>query len=306
DYHDPTAGVGGAPPSRSALTLRLLLAGFGFLLFLVAAIWLAAVDGPLVPVVVFAVLALLAAVDIAIVVRRTAHGGPGYTFAYGSDGIAVACSSGQKLTATVRSVDAMTEHETAISPFTLHVPEDSLITLTERLKQTRWPIEDTGTGWDHGVPVDYAKELVTYWAADFDWREQERRINATPQFTTAIDGHDVHFFHVRSEHEGATPLLLLHGWPGAPTEFLAMVDALVNPVAHGGTGEDAFDVVVPTIPGFGISGPAIGWNTDRAAAALVSLMARLDYQRYIVHGYDTGALIARSMGLIDREHLVGL
>ncbi|HLR95600.1 MAG TPA: epoxide hydrolase [Jiangellaceae bacterium] len=200
----------------------------------------------------------------------------------------------------------MTEHETAISPFTLHVPEDSLITLTERLKQTRWPIEDTGTGWDHGVPVDYAKELVTYWAADFDWREQERRINATPQFTTAIDGHDVHFFHVRSEHEGATPLLLLHGWPGAPTEFLAMVDALVNPVAHGGTGEDAFDVVVPTIPGFGISGPAIGWNTDRAAAALVSLMARLDYQRYIVHGYDTGALIARSMGLIDREHLVGL
>lgn len=198
-----------------------------------------------------------------------------------------------------------TQH-TDISPFTLHVPEESLIALATRLQQIRWPVEDAGTGWDHGVPVDYAKELVSYWATGFDWRAQEARINATPQFTTAIDGHDVHFFHVRSGHEGATPLLLLHGWPGAPTEFLPMIEALVDPVAHGGAAEDAFDVVVPTIPGFGISGPAVGWNTDRAAGAMVALMSRLGYQRYAVHGYDTGALIGRTIGLIDREHLIGL
>lgn len=200
----------------------------------------------------------------------------------------------------------MDEQAATIRPFTLHVPDESLAALTARLQQTRWPVEDAGTGWDHGVPVDYAKELVAYWATDFDWRAQERRINAVPQFTTPIDGHDVHFFHVRSEHEGATPLLILHGWPGAPTEFLPMVDALVDPASNGGEAEDAFDVVIATIPGFGLSGPAVGWNTDRAAAAMVTLMARLGYQRYAVHGYDTGALIGRTMGLIDREHLIGL
>ncbi len=204
------------------------------------------------------------------------------------------------------SVVIMNAPSTAVTPFTLHVPHASLAALTTRLEQTHWPVEDAGTGWDHGVPVDYAKELAAYWATEFDWRAQERRINATPQFTTPIDGHDVHFFHVRSAHDGATPLLLLHGWPGAPTEFLPMVDALVDPTAHGGAAEDAFDVVIATIPGFGISGPAIGWNTDRAAAAMVTLMARLGYQRYAVHGYDTGALIARTMGLIDRDHLIGL
>ena len=195
---------------------------------------------------------------------------------------------------------------TQITPFTLHVPEESLIDLTTRLRQTRWPVEDAGTGWDHGVPVCYAQELASYWANEFDWRAQERRINATPQFTTHIDGHDMHFFHVRSTHHGATPLLLLHGWPGAPTEFLPMVEALVDPVSHGGTAEDAFDVVMATVPGFGISGPAVGWNTDRAAAAMVTLMARLGYDRYAVHGYDTGSLIGRAMGLIDAEHLIGL
>ncbi|WP_232498987.1 epoxide hydrolase family protein [Agromyces humatus] len=200
----------------------------------------------------------------------------------------------------------MNEQNTTISPFTLHVPDESLAALTTRLQQTRWPVEDARTGWDHGVPVDYAKELVTYWASEFDWRAQERRINAVPQFTTPIDGHDVHFFHVRSANHGATPLLLLHGWSGAPTEFLPMIDPLVDPDSHGGESEDSFDVVIATIPGFGVSGPAVGWNTDRAAAAMVTLMARLGYQRYAVHGYDTGALIGRSIGLIDREHLVGL
>lgn len=200
----------------------------------------------------------------------------------------------------------MTTNHDDITPFILHVPDASLTELTTRLQQTRWPVEDAGTGWDHGVPVDYARELATYWATDFDWRARERTINATPQFRTPVDGHDVHFFHVRSGHEGARPLLLLHGWPGAPTEFLPMVEALVDPVAHGGAAADAFDVVIPTIPGFGISGPAVGWGTDRAAAAMATLMARLGYERYAVHGYDTGALIGRTMGLIDREHLIGL
>ncbi len=200
----------------------------------------------------------------------------------------------------------METDRTLVRPFTLHVPEESLTALTTRLQQTRWPAEDAGTGWDHGVPVAYAKELATYWARDFDWRAEEQRINAVPQFTTSIDAHDVHFFHVRSEHAGAAPLLLLHGWPGAPTEFLPMVDALVDPTAHGGKAEDAFDVVIPTIPGFGISGPAVGWNTNRAAAAMASLMARLGYERYVVHGYDTGALVGRVLGLIDNEHVIGL
>ena len=200
----------------------------------------------------------------------------------------------------------MDEQNETIRPFTLHVPDASLTALTARLQQTRWPVEDAGTGWDHGVPVDYARELAAYWATEFDWRAQERRINAVPQFSTAIDGHDVHFFHVRAERDGATPLLLLHGWPGSPTEFLPMIDALVDPVSHDGAAEDAFDVVIATIPGFGISGPAVGWNTDRAAAAMATLMARLGYERYAVHGYDTGALIGREMGVIDREHLIGL
>ncbi|MFC7403480.1 epoxide hydrolase family protein [Georgenia alba] len=200
----------------------------------------------------------------------------------------------------------MDTQSSTISPFTLHVPDESLAALTTRLRQTRWPVEDAGTGWDHGVPVEYARELTDYWSTEFDWRAQERRINATPQFTTPIDGHHVHFFHVRSGHDGATPLLLLHGWPGAPTEFLPMLDALVDPTAHDGDPDDVCDVVVATIPGFGISGPAVGWNTERAARAMITLMARLGYQRYAVHGYDTGALIARQMGLLDREHLIGL
>lgn len=193
-----------------------------------------------------------------------------------------------------------------IRPFALHVPEESLTDLAARLQLTRWPVEDAGTGWDHGVPVEFAKELAGYWAEGFDWRAQERRINTFPQFTTSIDGHDMHFFHIRSEREGATPLLMIHGWPGAPTEFLPMVEALVDPVSHGGAIEDAFDVVIVTIPGFGISGPAVGWNTDRAAAAMVTLMARLGYDRYAVHGYDTGSLIGRAIGVLDAEHVIGL
>lgn len=196
--------------------------------------------------------------------------------------------------------------DVTIRPFTLHVPEESLTELADRLRRTRWPVEDETFGWDHGVPVDYARELAEYWADGFDWRAQERRINATPQFTTTVDGHDAHFFHVRSAHPDATPLLLLHGWPGAPTEFLPMVPALVDPVGHGGTAAEAFDVVVPTVPGFGISGPVVGWDTGRAAAALATLVARLGYDRYVVHGYDTGSLIARRMGIVDAEHIVGL
>ncbi len=190
-----------------------------------------------------------------------------------------------------------------VTPFTLHVPEESLLALRSRLRTTRWSVEDAGAGWDHGVPVAYARDLVAHWAEEFDWRAQEREINRVPQFTTLIDGHDVHFFHIRARREGATPLLLLHGWPGAPTELLPMADALAKPPSPA---DEAFDVVVATIPGFGISGPAVGWSTTRAAAAMVTLMARLGHDRYVVHGYDTGALVARVMGLLDGEHVLGL
>lgn len=193
-----------------------------------------------------------------------------------------------------------------ITPFTLHVDDAQVAALRDRLATTRWPSDADGIGWDHGTPVEYARELADHWRTAFDWRAQETRINAVPQFTTPVDGHDIHFFHVRSPHPGATPLLLVHGWPGSPTEFLPMIDALVDPTSHGGAPEDAFDVVVPTIPGFGVSGPARGWDPDRAAGAFVELMSALGYGTYAVHGYDTGASIARTMGLRDPDHVLGV
>lgn len=193
-----------------------------------------------------------------------------------------------------------------MTPFTLHIDDAQITALRERLAATRWPTDADGIGWDHGTPVEYARDLAEHWRTAFDWRAQESRINAVPQFTSPVDGHDVHFFHVRSPHAEATPLLLVHGWPGSPTEFLPMIDALVDPTGHGGAPADAFDVVIPTIPGFGISGTARGWHPDRAASALVHLMAALGYDRYVVHGYDTGASIARTMGLRDAQHVLGV
>lgn len=189
-----------------------------------------------------------------------------------------------------------------ITPFTLHIDDEQIADLRQRLLDTRWPDERPDAGWSDGVPLGYAQELAEYWAREFDWRRQEARINATPQFTTSIDSHDIHFFHVRSPRPDATPLLLVHGWPSGPTDFLAMIPLLTEP----DEGEQAFDLVIPTIPGFGISGPVSDWSLVRAADAFAELMARLGYERYVVHGYDTGAGVARELGLRDGEHVAGI
>lgn len=189
-----------------------------------------------------------------------------------------------------------------IEPFTLHIDDTDLEDLRERLRMTRWPDERRDAGWTDGLPLSYIRELASHWRDDFDWRRQEARINAVPQFTTAVDDHDLHFFHVRSPRPAAAPLLLIHGWPSGPTDFLAMIPLLTEPQDGG----QPFDLVIPTIPGFGVSGPVEGWTLVRAADAFAQVMDRLGYDRFLVHGYDTGAGIARELGLRHPEHVAGV
>lgn len=198
--------------------------------------------------------------------------------------------------------------DAAIRPFRIEIPQSDLDDLRERLAHTRWPDELPGVGWSRGVPLDYLKELAEYWRAGYDWRVWEARLNQFPQFTTTIDGANVHFLHVRSPEPDALPLILTHGWPGSVAEFLDVIGPLTDPRAHGGDPADAFHVVIPSIPGFGFSGPAheAGWNTARVARAWVELMRRLGYQRYGAQGGDMGALIAPEQGRSDPDHVVGV
>jgi pimeloyl-ACP methyl ester carboxylesterase len=181
----------------------------------------------------------------------------------------------------------------AIHPFRIAVPDAALHDLHRRLAETRWPDElpDASIGWSRGVPVAYLKDLAAYWRAGFDWRKQEARLNAFPQFTTEIDGQTIHFLHVRSPEPRALPLLMCHGYPGSFVEFTQMIGPLTDPRAHGADPADAFDVVVPSLPGFGFSLPVRerGWEVARSARALAELMARLGYQRWGAHGGDIGA-----------------
>ncbi len=195
-----------------------------------------------------------------------------------------------------------------IRPYRINVPQADIDDLRDRLARTRWTRDLPGTGWERGVPSAYLRELADYWAKDYDWRAHETALNAYPQFITAIDGADVHFLHVRSVEPGATPLLLLHGWPGSIVEFLDMIGPLTDPAAHGGDPADAFHLVIPSLPGYGFSGPltAVGWTDGRAAAALVELMARLGYDRYGVQGGDVGAFIAPAMGRTAPDRLIGV
>ncbi|RMI28667.1 epoxide hydrolase family protein [Nocardia stercoris] len=195
---------------------------------------------------------------------------------------------------------------TEITPFRIDVDQGQLDDLNRRLDATRWTDADPGAGWRQGIPLDYTRELAAYWRATYDWRAQEARLNTFPQFRTEIDRHSVHFVHVRSPEPDALPLVLTHGWPGSIVEFLDVIGPLTDPVAHGGSAADAFHVVVPTIPGFGLSGPAVGWSTDRAARAWKELMHRLGYDHYVAHGEDTGAAISRQLAVIDAEHLAAV
>ena len=192
--------------------------------------------------------------------------------------------------------------------FRIDVPQADLDDLHRRIDRTRWPDEIPGVGWDRGVPLGYLRELAEYWRDSYDWRAAEARLNAYPQFVTEIDGVSVHFLHVRSPEEGATPLILTHGWPGTVAEFLDVIGPLTDPVAHGGDSADAFHLVIPSIPGYAFSGPTgqVGWDTGRVAGAWKELMSRLGYDRYAVQGGDWGMPISLRLGLADPEHVVGV
>jgi len=196
----------------------------------------------------------------------------------------------------------------AITPFRIEIPEADLDDLRARLARTRWPDELPGVGWRYGAPLGYIKELAEYWRTAYDWREHEAALNQFPQFTTQIDGARVHFVHVRSPEPDALPLVITHGWPGSIVEFLEVIGPLADPRAHGGDPADAVHVVAPTIPGFGFSGPTreTGWHIRRVAEAWAMLMDRLGYERYGAQGGDWGSAIARTLGVLHPDKVVGV
>jgi pimeloyl-ACP methyl ester carboxylesterase len=198
--------------------------------------------------------------------------------------------------------------KTAIRPFRVNVPDAELTELHKRVKATKWPERETVTDASQGVQLATIQRLASYWATDHDWRKVEARLNALPQFTTEIDGLDIHFIHVRSKHENALPLIVTHGWPGSIIEQLKVIDPLTNPTAHGGSAADAFDVVIPSLPGYGFSGKptAPGWNPPRIASAWVVLMKRLGYTKFVAQGGDWGNAVSEVMALQAPPELLGI
>jgi pimeloyl-ACP methyl ester carboxylesterase len=199
-------------------------------------------------------------------------------------------------------------NDDAITPFRIDIAEQELADLAIRLERTRWPGGLPGTGWSDGVALRRVTELAAYWRDRFDWRAQEARLNQFPQFTTVIDGQRIHFLHVRSAERGAFPLVLTHGWPGSVAEFAEVIEPLTDPRRHGGEPADAFDVVVPSLPGFGFSSPwpEPGWGVERIARAWAELMRRLGYARYGAQGGDWGARISPQLARTDPEHVAGV
>lgn len=192
-------------------------------------------------------------------------------------------------------------------PYQIEVPQADLDDLRRRLAATRWPSELPGIGWDRGVPLEYLKNLVEYWLTSYDWRAAEAKLNKFPQFITEIDGANVHFLHIRSPEPAALPLIITHGWPGSVAEFLGTIGPLTDPRSHGGDPADAFHLVIPSLPGFGFSGPTQepGWDMTRIARAWAELMRRLGYESYISQGGDLGAWISMAVASVDAEHVRG-
>jgi len=194
------------------------------------------------------------------------------------------------------------------APFAIDVSESELDDLQQRLARTRFAPDLPGVGWNYGTPTAWLRDLVAYWRDGFDWRSWEARLNGFPQFTTEIDGQRLHFLHITSRDAKATPLVLLHGWPSSFVEFLHVIEPLTNPVAHGGRAENAFHLVIPSLPGFTFSGPTgeTGWDAGRMARAVAMLMAALGYDRYGVQGGDWGGLVAAYLGQLDSNHVIGI
>jgi pimeloyl-ACP methyl ester carboxylesterase len=194
---------------------------------------------------------------------------------------------------------AVAQDTRAIRPFRVDVPDEALAEMRRRIAATVWPEQETVPDSSQGVPLATMQELARYWAGDYDWRDCESRLNALPQFVTEIDGLDIHFLHVRSQHDDALPLIVNHGWPGSIIEQLKIIDPLVNPTAHGASASDAFHVVIPSMPGYGFSGKPTtpGWGPERMGRAWAVLMERLGYTRYVAQGGDWGAFVVDQMGL---------
>lgn len=202
----------------------------------------------------------------------------------------------------------MTAPSALVRPFAVAVPDSEIEDLKQRLANTRWPDPETVSDWSQGVRLRNAKSLINYWEREYDWRRFESKLNRFPQYLTTIDGLDIHFVHVKSGNPDAMPLILTHGWPGSIVEFLKLIGPLTDPVAFGGNAEDSFDVVVPSLPGFGFSQKPTepGWNVTRIAAAWVELMRRLGYRHWAAQGGDWGAVVTTALGAMNPDGLLGI
>jgi pimeloyl-ACP methyl ester carboxylesterase len=200
------------------------------------------------------------------------------------------------------------ETHPAVRPFSIDVPEEELVDLRRRIAATHWPSKELVEDRSQGVQLATIQALARYWATDYDWRKCEEKLKALPQFMTEIDGIDIHFIHVKSPHENALPLIITHGWPGSVIELLEVVGPLTDPTAHGGRAEDAFDLVLPSVPGYGFSDEPteVGWDSGRVAGAWAELMNRLGYTRYVAQGGDVGAAVTDAMGRQAPEGLLGI
>jgi len=212
------------------------------------------------------------------------------------------------VTSATQPRSEQTTDKKAIRPFQVSVPEAQLADLRQRINATRWPDRETVTDQSQGVPLATAQALARYWATEYDWRKCQARLNALPQFITEIDGLDIHFIHVRSKHENALPLIVTHGWPGSVVEQLKIVDPLTNPTAHRASASDAFDLVIPSMPGYGFSGKPTtsGWGPARIARAWVALMKQLGYTKFVAQGGDWGSIVTDHMGLLAPPELLGI
>jgi len=211
-------------------------------------------------------------------------------------------------TSATQPASEQASDKTAIRPFQVDFPKSELTDLRRRINATRWPEQELVTDGSQGVQLATIQKLANYWQTDYDWRKVEARLNALPQFMTEIDGVDIHFIHVRSTEAGALPLIITHGWPGSIIEMLKLIDPLTNPTAHGASAADAFDLVIPSLPGFGLSGKPTetGWDPPRIARAWTALMKRLGYTRFVAQGGDWGGMVTDVMGTQAPPELLGI